>query len=173
MASQLMQNGLTGESLEEFTKNFKETMAEDLKHYTGIDYAAQFKEKMDKLNEFALRNPNIAKQLEEIMGQTDKLDEFLEQHPELKAHMGGNFKDLQMTMLSEVQKMENEMMHKISDGAHLIQDAVTSEIAHAQAAMPEQAERLQAYTNAKVDHMKDEAAELMAKGAEVGEQMLL
>jgi len=77
-----------------------------------------------------------------MMGQTDKLDEFLEQHPELKEHMGGNFKDLQMTMLSEVQKMENEMMHKLSDGAHLIQDTVTSEIKHMQEAMPEQAERL-------------------------------
>jgi len=32
--------------------------------------------------------------------------------------------------------------------------------------MPDQAEKLKAFTNAKVDNMKDGAAELMAKGAE-------
>lgn len=78
-----------------------------MKAVTGFDYAAQFKEKMDKLNEFALRNPELSKKLEGIMSQTDKLDEFLEEHPELKEHMGGNFKDLQNVMLTEVQKMEN------------------------------------------------------------------
>jgi len=33
------------------------------------------------------------------MGHTEKLDEFLEQHPELKAQMGGNFKDLNQVLL--------------------------------------------------------------------------
>ena len=64
------------------------------------------------------------------------------------------------------------MMHQIQDGAHLLQDRAYSEIAHAQAAMPEQAERLKAYTNAKVDHYKDNAAELMANTAEKAEHLL-
>lgn len=103
-----------------------------MKKVTGFDYAAQFKEKMDKINEFALRNPEMSKKLEGLLGgNTEQLDEFLEQHPELKEHIGGtNFKDLQNTMLTEIQKLEDQGMRRLSVGAHMMQDAALNEIQH-------------------------------------------
>lgn len=118
MASGLIDGALHG-NLDAAAERFKETMEEDLKKYAGFDYSALFQEKMDQINEFAMRNPELSKRLEGLMKDSEKyqekLDEFLEEHPELKEQIGGNFADLkdqvadQITVMKD--KMEGEVTH--------------------------------------------------------------
>lgn len=89
---------------------------------------------MEKLNEMALRNPEIAAKLDGLMHSGEKLDEFLDEHPELKQHIGGSFKDLQDQMAAEIAVMKDKM----SDELTHLQDEAYKEIKHAQEALPGQ-----------------------------------